>query len=145
MGQTNTNIEQHLCSQCHNVRPLADFLYPAEVWWCSSCWAAFRAKQKETRRQKSQELLKSWDAKPHLSGWRVTRGKSKNAMATLSALHVRYEKCSVLLSSIPSSRSGSATICNRNGSRQCPSTRRVLRILEQSGAKKPPQRSPRDA
>jgi hypothetical protein len=84
MGQANTNVEQHVCSKCRNVRPLADFLYPKEVWWCSSCWAAFRAKQKETRRQRNEENLKTWAAKPRAQAWRVACCKSKHVISTLS-------------------------------------------------------------
>ena len=83
MGQTNANVAQHSCSRCRNVRPISDFPYPKEVWWCSSCWAAFRAEQKEARRRKSEENLKTWAAKPRAQAG-VARCKSKHVISTLS-------------------------------------------------------------
>jgi hypothetical protein len=90
MGQTNVNVTEHICSRCRNRRPIHDFPYPREVWWCSGCWCLHRQKQNEQRRQKRQAALKQHLFKSRPSSWRVARYKSKGGLAVLSPL-VRYQ------------------------------------------------------
>lgn len=84
MGRTNTNVAEHVCSKCHNRRPVHDFPYPNEVWWCRLCWRAHREKQNEMRRQKRLVALEEYLSRPRATNWRVVRYRSKGGLAALS-------------------------------------------------------------
>jgi hypothetical protein len=86
MGQTNTNVVEHICSSCRSVRAIHDFPCPKEVWWCRGCWQVFRQKQNEQRRKKRQVALYRLLSKPlPPRSWRFARYKSKGGLAVLSA------------------------------------------------------------
>jgi hypothetical protein len=91
MGQTNTNVTAHSCSRCHNRRPIHDFPYPREVWWCSGCWHLHRKNQNEQKRRKRQAALKQYLFGPRPPrSWQYARYKSKGGLAALSPLE-RYQ------------------------------------------------------
>ena len=91
MGETNVNVNEHICSRCRNRRPIHDFPYPREVWWCSGCWRLHRKKQNEQRRQKRQAALRQYLFKPRPPrSWQYARYKSKGGLAALPPLQ-RYQ------------------------------------------------------
>src|SRR5262249_29577891 len=90
VGQTNTNVKQHICSRCHNVRPIQDFPYATQVWWCHCCWQVQREKQNEQRRQRRLAALPQYLFRPRAKGWRAVRYRSKGGLAALSSLQ-RYQ------------------------------------------------------
>ena len=91
MGQTQTNVVEHACSWCRNVRPIHDFPYPKEVWWCRGCWRLHREKQNEQRQQKRQAALKEYLFGRHPPrSWQYAPYKSKGGLAALSPLQ-RYQ------------------------------------------------------
>jgi hypothetical protein len=89
VGRTNTNVVQHACSRCRNIRPIHDFPHPEVAWWCRDCWQKSREKQNEKRRQKRQAALEQYIFKPRPPSWRFERYKSKGGLAVLSPLQ-RY-------------------------------------------------------
>jgi hypothetical protein len=91
MGGTNTNVTEHICSRCRNRRPIHDFPYPREVWWCSDCWRSHRKKQNEQRRQKRQAALRQYLFNPRPPrSWQYAPYKSKGGLAALSPFQ-RYQ------------------------------------------------------
>jgi hypothetical protein len=106
VGQTNTNVTEHMCSRCHNWRPIHDFPYPREVWWCSGCWRLHRKKQNEQRRQERHVSLQQHLFKSRPSSWRVARYKSRGGLAALtpSQRHEAQLECNKLIEK-----------CNRRG------------------------------
>jgi hypothetical protein len=85
MGRTNTNVAEHACSRCRNLRPIHDFPHPEVVWWCLVCWQKYREKQNEKRRQERQAALKQYLFRPRPPrSWRFVHYKSKGGLAALS-------------------------------------------------------------
>jgi hypothetical protein len=84
MGRTNTNVTEHFCSRCRNRRPIHDFPYPQEVWWCRVCWRVFRVRQNEARKQRRQLALEDYMGRPRSRGWSVQPYRSKGTFGKLS-------------------------------------------------------------
>lgn len=83
MGQTNINAVEHKCSRCRNIRPIREFPYPKEVWWCLLCWQAHREKQSQRQRERRLSALKEYLCKPRPSSWRDVPYRSKGGLLAL--------------------------------------------------------------
>jgi hypothetical protein len=84
MGNTNTSVVEHICSKCRCRRPIYDFPYPKEVWWCHACWRVFRTKQNDERRKRREEALERDLRRPPSNGRAFNGRRSKGGMAALS-------------------------------------------------------------